>query len=87
MLAVDTNVIVRYLTRDDVEQFAKSNALIRGEAVYVCTTVLIETEWHCAAPDRLFVHLAMSQTGEQGQGTDWAEHVSDAEYTMQLAAE
>jgi hypothetical protein len=36
--------------------------------------------WHGSAPDRLFAHLAMSETGEQGQGTDWAEHVSDADY-------
>ena len=45
MLAVDTNVIVRYLTRDDAEQFARANALIGDEDVYVCTTVLLETEW------------------------------------------
>ena len=45
MLAVDTNVVVRYLTRDDAEQFAKANALIGGEDVYVCATVLLETEW------------------------------------------
>ena len=45
MLAVDTNVIVRYLTRDDAEQFAKASALIRSEDVYVGTTVLLETEW------------------------------------------
>jgi predicted nucleic-acid-binding protein len=45
MLAVDTNVIIRYLTRDDAEQFAKANALIGAEDVYVCTTVLLETEW------------------------------------------
>ena len=45
MLAVDTNVVVRYLTRDDARQFAKASALIRGEDVYVCTTVLLETEW------------------------------------------
>lgn len=45
MLAVDTNVIVRYLTRDDAEQFAKASALIQNEDVYVCTTVLLETEW------------------------------------------
>jgi quercetin dioxygenase-like cupin family protein len=36
--------------------------------------------WHGAAPDRLFAHLAMSENGEQGQGTAWSEHVSDAEY-------
>jgi len=45
MLAVDTNVIVRYLTSDDPEQFAKASALIHSEDVYVCTTVLLETEW------------------------------------------
>jgi predicted nucleic-acid-binding protein len=45
VLAIDTNVIIRYLTRDDAEQFAKANALIGHEDVYVCTTVLLETEW------------------------------------------
>jgi predicted nucleic acid-binding protein len=45
MLAVDTNVIVRYLTGDDDEQSAKANVLIGSEDVYVCTTVLLETEW------------------------------------------
>ena len=45
MLAVDTNIIVRYLTADHPEQFVKADALIRGEDVYVCTTVVLETEW------------------------------------------
>ena len=45
MLAVDTNIIVRYLTADHPEQFAKASALIQGEDVYVCSTVLLETEW------------------------------------------
>ena len=45
MLAVDTNIIVRYLTADHPEQFAKASALIEGEDVYVCPTVLLETEW------------------------------------------
>lgn len=45
MLAVDTNVIVRYLTRDDAAQFAKADALVRSNDVRVCTTVLLETEW------------------------------------------
>jgi quercetin dioxygenase-like cupin family protein len=35
---------------------------------------------HGAAPDRLFAHLVMSENGEQGQGTSWAEHVSDSDY-------
>ena len=45
MLAVDTNIIVRYLTADHPEQFAKASALIHGEDVYVCSTVLLEAEW------------------------------------------
>jgi predicted nucleic acid-binding protein len=45
VLAVDTNVIARYLTGDEAEPFAKASALIRDEDVYVCTTVLRETEW------------------------------------------
>jgi predicted nucleic-acid-binding protein len=45
VLAVDTNIIVRYLTRDDAEQFARASALIGTDDVYVCTTVLLETEW------------------------------------------
>ena len=45
MLAVDTNVVFRYLTGDDAEQFAKASALIRDEDIYVCATVLLETEW------------------------------------------
>lgn len=36
--------------------------------------------WHGASPDRLFAHLALSEAGEQGQGTAWGTHVSDAEY-------
>ena len=45
MLAVDTNVVIRYLTRDDARQFARASALIRNEDVFVCTTVLLECEW------------------------------------------
>ncbi len=45
MLAVDTNVVVRYLTGDHADQFAKAKALIDGQDVFVCTTVLLEIEW------------------------------------------
>ncbi len=38
--------------------------------------------WHGASPDRLFAHLALSEAGEQGQGTAWGKHVSDEEYTQ-----
>ena len=55
------------------------------QAIYPGDTVMIPPDtmhWHGAAPDRLFAHLAMSENGEQGQGTTWAEHVSDSDYKM-----
>jgi predicted nucleic acid-binding protein len=45
MIAVDTNVIVRFLTGDDQDQSARARALIEAETVFVPTTVLLETEW------------------------------------------
>jgi quercetin dioxygenase-like cupin family protein len=41
--------------------------------------------WHGASPDRLFAHLAMSENGDQGQGTAWGEHVSDGDYRQPTA--
>ena len=50
MLGIDTNVLVRYLVRDDEAQFERANRLIKreitaGEAVFVSLPVLLETEW------------------------------------------
>jgi predicted nucleic-acid-binding protein len=45
VLAIDTNLIVRYLTGDHPRQSAKARALIDGNDVFVCTTVLLEAEW------------------------------------------
>ena len=50
MLGIDTNVLVRYLVRDDEAHFEKASRLIKreigtGEAVFVSLPVLLETEW------------------------------------------
>jgi predicted nucleic acid-binding protein len=45
MLAIDTNIVVRYLTGDDPDQSARARRIVDGEAVFVTTTVLLETEW------------------------------------------
>lgn len=45
MLAIDTNLIVRYLVRDDLEQAVRARKLIDNNDVFVCTTVILETEW------------------------------------------
>lgn len=45
MIAIDTNVLVRYLVADEPEQFRRATALIEGEAVFVSSTVALEAEW------------------------------------------
>ena len=50
MLGLDTNVLIRYLVRDDEQQFEKARRLIKreldkGEPVLVSLLVLLETEW------------------------------------------
>jgi len=45
MLAIDTNLIIRYLVDDDSGQAARARRLIDNNDVFVCTTVLLETEW------------------------------------------
>jgi predicted nucleic-acid-binding protein len=45
MLAVDTNVVVRYLRNDEPLQAAKARKLIETSDVFLSTTVLLEVEW------------------------------------------
>jgi predicted nucleic acid-binding protein len=45
VIALDTNVIVRFLTRDEPRQAARAKALIEAEWVFVAKTVLLESEW------------------------------------------
>jgi len=45
VIAVDTNVVVRYLVEDDVAQTDRAEAVLRSGAVLVLKTVLLEAEW------------------------------------------
>jgi predicted nucleic-acid-binding protein len=50
MLALDTNVLVRFLVRDDRAQFEQAQKLIKresrdGDAVLISLLVLLETQW------------------------------------------
>jgi predicted nucleic-acid-binding protein len=45
MLAVDTNIVVRYLTGDDVLQAKRARNLVDNNNVFVATTVILESEW------------------------------------------
>ena len=45
MLAVDTNVIVRYIADDDPEQSQRARTLVDHNLIFVPMTVLLETVW------------------------------------------
>jgi predicted nucleic-acid-binding protein len=45
MLAIDTNVVVRYLTGDDPVQSPLARALIDSNDIYVSRTVMLESDW------------------------------------------
>lgn len=50
MAALDTNVLVRYLVRDDAAQLASARRLVRrcidaGQALFVPVSVSLELEW------------------------------------------
>jgi predicted nucleic-acid-binding protein len=45
MIAVDTNVIVRLLTRDDLEQTAYAASLFAANQIWIAKTVLLEVNW------------------------------------------
>ncbi|HEY1751380.1 MAG TPA: type II toxin-antitoxin system VapC family toxin [Caulobacteraceae bacterium] len=45
MLAVDTNVVVRFITADDPDQYARARAFIAANDVWVAVTVVLETAW------------------------------------------
>jgi predicted nucleic-acid-binding protein len=45
MLAIDTNLIVRYLTGDHPQQSPRARKLIDGQPVFAAVTVILEVEW------------------------------------------
>jgi predicted nucleic-acid-binding protein len=45
MLAVDTNLVVRLLIRDDQEQYERARQVFDREAVLLTRTVLLEADW------------------------------------------
>lgn len=45
MIAVDTNVVVRFLVADDPEQSARARELFADERIFIPDTVVLETAW------------------------------------------
>ncbi len=100
MIAIDTNVVVRYLVADEDEQFRRSAALIEGEPVFLCTTVLLEVEWVLRSLYRLertkildaltsFVRLPtvrLEAAATSQQALLWAEQGMDLADALHLAS-
>jgi predicted nucleic-acid-binding protein len=45
MLAVDTNIVVRYIARDHAAQAARADRLFHTQQILLLKTVILETEW------------------------------------------
>lgn len=45
MKAIDTSIVVRYLTGDDPRQAPRARAIVDAGDIFVSTTVLLEAEW------------------------------------------
>ena len=46
MIAVDTNIIIRFLARDNEQQYQKAYQIFTGsEKIFISTTVILETDW------------------------------------------
>ena len=45
MRAVDTNILVRFLTADDPKQARAARRAIEAGDIFIGTTVILETEW------------------------------------------
>ncbi len=45
MLAVDTNIVLRYLVKDDAAQSARARDIVESAPIFVSLTVVLECEW------------------------------------------
>ena len=45
MIAIDTNIIVRLITKDDELQYQQSLELFKKQNIFIPDTVILETEW------------------------------------------
>ena len=99
MLAIDANVIVRYLVADDRDQAQRAKALIDVARIFVAATTLLETEWvlrralglpatATLAALKAFIGLDNVMVEDEpsvAQAFDWAEQGMDFADALHLA--
>ena len=85
MIAVDTNIIIRFLTHDDNLQYKKAFSIFNTQEVFIADTVILETEWvlryaYKFSPDNICNALAglfglhnvhLSNPGKVAQAIEW----------------
>ncbi|MCG8380600.1 MAG: type II toxin-antitoxin system VapC family toxin [Gammaproteobacteria bacterium] len=99
MIAIDTNIIVRLLTKDDAKQYSISRKLLDCEDIFISDTVILETEWVlrfaydfeptqiCNAFRKLFglQNVTLSNQFNIAQAIDWHESGLDFADAFHLA--
>lgn len=100
MIALDTNVLVRFLVADDRAQAARSRALFESQQVLLSTSVLLETEWVLRAAYRLpredvvrlfravlgLANVSAEDHGLVAQAIDWHARGLDFADALHLAS-
>lgn len=74
---VGQTLYVLYGTGRVQKEGEKPIVLNPGDTVQIPPDV---KHWHGAAPDRLFIHMAISEVTDAREGTVWLEKVTDADY-------
>lgn len=100
MRAIDTNVVVRIVTNDDVNQVQRASAALAAGDTYLPLTVCLETEWvlrsgYCLEAANIAEHLAdfAGLPGVQvedpevlAQAIEWLREGMDFSDAMHLAS-
>jgi predicted nucleic-acid-binding protein len=102
MIAVDTNILVRYAVKDDRHQTALATSFLATHKCYVLKTVLLELVWVLSSPlgyqfDRTKVvgrvrhilglpMIVMEEAQQAAHALDWYEKGMDFGDALHLAA-
>lgn len=99
MIAIDTNVLVRFLVDDDKTQADIAEALIKINQTFVSRTVLLETEWVLRSVYRIgssavadvfeqlldAENLVIEDAEQVSHATDWYKMGADFSDALHLA--
>ena len=98
--AIDTNIVVRFLTADDKRQAKAARAAIEAGDIFIATTVLLQSEWvlrsaYAFEPVRIAQGLrglagvpgiTVEQPGLLAQALDWMDEGMDFADALHRAA-